>query len=85
MTIRIQPYHLFADIAYNGNILLVAYTYDGDGTITSTLDRDLDFNQNLNTNDREYMNRLTKNQKQLINKINSSDTILYELTEYVLE
>ena len=73
------------EAVYSGNTLLVAYTYDGDGTITSTLDRDLDFNQNLNINDHGYINRLTNNQRQLINKINPSDTILYELTEYVLD
>lgn len=73
------------EAVYSGNTLLVAYTYDGDGTITSTLDRDLDFNQNLNINDRSYMNSLTNNQRRLINKINPSDTILYEMTEYVLK
>ena len=46
---------------YSGNILLVAYTYDGDGIITSTLDRDLDLNQNLNINDHNYINSLTNN------------------------
>ena len=30
------------EAVYSGNVLLVAYTYDGDGTITSTLDRELD-------------------------------------------
>ena len=73
------------EAVYSGNTLLVAYSYDGDGTITSSLDRDLDFNQNLNINDRSYMNALTNNQRRLINKINPSDTILYEMTEYVLE
>ena len=73
------------EAVYSGNTLLVAYSYDGDGTITSSLDRDLDFNQNLNINDRSYMNSLINNQRRLINKINPSDTILYEMTEYVLE
>ena len=73
------------EAVYSGNTLLVAYSYDGDGAITSTLDRDLDFNQNLNINDRSYMNSLTNNQRRLINKINPSDTILYEITEYVLD
>ena len=73
------------ECVYSGNTLLVAYSYDGDGTITSSLDRDLDLNQNLNINDHSYINRLTNNQRRLINKINPSDTILYEMTEYVLE
>ena len=73
------------EAVYSGNILLVAYTYDGDGTITSSLDRDLDFNQNLNINDRSYLNRLTNNQRQLINKVNPNDSFLYELTEYVMD
>ena len=73
------------EAVYSGGTLLVAYTYDGDGTITSSLDRDLDLNQNLNTNDRSYINRLTTNQRQLINKVLPSDSFLYEFTEYVLD
>ena len=73
------------EAVYSGSTLLVAYTYDGDGTITSSLDRDLDLNQNLNTNDRSYINRLTTNQRQLINKVLPSDSFLYEFTEYVLD
>ena len=73
------------EAVYSGRTLLVAYTYDGDGTITSTLDRDLDLNQNLNINDHSYMNRLTENQRQLINKVSQSDSFLYELTEYVID
>ena len=73
------------ECVYSGNTLLVAYTYDGDGTITSTFDRDLDLNQNLNINDRRYLNSLTNNQRQLINKVNPSDSFLYEFTEYVID
>ena len=73
------------EAVYSGNVLLVAYTYDGDGTITSTLDRDLDLNQNLNINDHSYLNRLTANQRQLINKVSPNDSFLYELTEYVID
>ncbi|MBP3201755.1 MAG: hypothetical protein J6M39_08930 [Lachnospiraceae bacterium] len=70
---------------YSGNILLAAYTYDGDGLITSTLDRDLDLNQNLNIHDHNYINSLTNNQRQLINKVPTNDSFLYELTEYVTD
>ena len=70
---------------YSGNTLLVAYTYDGDGTITSSLDRDLDLNQNLNIHDYNYINSLTNNQRQLINKVPTNDSFLYELTEYVTD
>ena len=73
------------EAVYSGSILLAAYTYDGDGIITSTLDRDLDLNQNLNINDHEYLNRLTNNQRQLINKGLTNDSLLYELTEYVTD
>ena len=73
------------EAVYSGNTLLVAYTYDGDGTITSSFDRDLDLNQNLNINDRSYLNMLTNNQRQLINKVQKSDSFLYELTEYVTD
>ena len=73
------------EAVYSGNTLLTAYTYDGDGTITSTFDRDLDLNQNLNINDHSYINRLTNNQRQLINKVNPSDSLLYEFTEYVID
>ncbi len=73
------------EAVYSGNTLLVAYTYDGDGLITSSLDRDLDLNQNLNINDRAYLNSLTQNQRQLINKVSTTDSILYELTEYVTD
>ncbi len=73
------------EAVYSGNTLLVAYTYDGDGTITSSLDRDLDLNQNLNINDNSYLNRLTANQRQLINKVSSNDSFLYELTEYITD
>ena len=61
------------------------YTYDGDGTITSSLDRDLDLNQNLNINDHNYINSLTNNQRQLINKVPTNDSFLYELTEYITD
>ena len=70
---------------YSGNTLLVSYTYDGDGTITSSLDRDLDLNQNLNIHDTNYINSLTNNQRQLINKVPSNDSFLYELTEYITD
>ena len=70
---------------YSGNTLLVSYTYDGDGTITSSLDRDLDLNQNLNIHDHNYLNSLTNNQRQLINKVSSNDSFLYELTEYITD
>ena len=70
---------------YSGNTLLVSYTYDGDGTITSSLDRDLDLNQNLNIHDHNYLNSLTNNQRQLINKAPSNDSFLYELTEYITD
>ena len=73
------------EAVYSGNILLVAYTYDGDGTITSSLDRDLDLNQNLNINDHNYINSLTNNQRQLINKVPTNDSFLYELTEYITD
>ncbi|MBR1454549.1 MAG: CHAP domain-containing protein, partial [Lachnospiraceae bacterium] len=73
------------EAVYSGSTLLVAYTYDGDGLITSSLDRDLDLNQNLNINDRTYLNSLTQNQRQLINKVSTTDSILYELTEYVTD
>lgn len=73
------------EAVYSGNTLLVAYTYDGDGTITSTLDRDLDLNQNLNIHDTNYINSLTNNQRQLINKVSVNDSFLYELTEYVTD
>ena len=70
---------------YSGNTLLVSYTYDGDGTITSSLERDLDLNQNLNIHDTNYLNSLTNNQRQLINKVPSNDSFLYELTEYITD
>ena len=70
---------------YSGNTLLVSYTYDGDGTITSSLERDLDLNQNLNIHDTNYLNSLTNNQRQLINKVPTNDSFLYELTEYVAD
>ena len=70
---------------YSGNTLLVSYTYDGDGTITSSLERDLDLNQNLNIHDTNYLNSLTNNQRQLINKVSTNDSFLYELTEYVTD
>ena len=73
------------EAVYSGNVLLVAYTYDGDGTITSTLDRDLDLNQNLNIHDHNYINSLTNNQRQLINKVPANDSFLYELTEYITD
>ena len=53
--------------------------------ITSSIDRDLDLNQNLNINDNSYLNRLTANQRQLINKVPSNDSFLYELTEYITD
>ncbi|MBP3201757.1 MAG: hypothetical protein J6M39_08940, partial [Lachnospiraceae bacterium] len=56
-----------------------------DGTITSSLDRDLDLNQNLNIHDHNYLNSLTNNQRQLINKVPSNDSFLYELTEYITD
>ena len=70
---------------YSGNTLLVSYTYDGDGTITSSLERDLDLNQNLNIHDHNYINSLTNNQRQLINKVPTNDSFLYELTEYITD
>ena len=70
---------------YSGNTLLVSYTYDGDGTITSSFERDLDLNQNLNIHDTNYINSLTTNQRQLINKVSSNDSFLYELTEYITD
>ena len=70
---------------YSGNTLLVSYAYDGDGTITSSLDRDLDLNQNLNINDHNYINSLTNNQRQLINKVPTNDSFSYELTEYIID
>ena len=73
------------EAAYSGNILLVAYNYDGDGNITSTFDRDLDFNQNLNINNHSYVNSLTRDQRRLINKVPANDSFLYELTEYVID
>ena len=73
------------ELVYSGNILLVAYTYDGDGTITSSFERDLDLNQNLNIHDHNYINSLTNNQRQLINKVSSNDSFLYELTEYITD
>ena len=70
---------------YSGNTLLVSYTYDGDGTITSSFERDLDLNQNLNIHDTNYLNSLTTIQRQLINKVPSNDSFLYELTEYITD
>ena len=70
---------------YSGNTLLVSYTYDGDGTITSSLERDLDLNQNLNIHDTNYLNSLTNNQRQLINKVPTNDSFLYEFTEYITD
>ena len=70
---------------YSGNTLLVSYTYDGDGTITSSFERDLDLNQNLNIHDTNYINSLTNNQRQLINKVSNNDSFLYELTEYITD
>ena len=73
------------EAVYSGNTLLVSYTYDGDGTITSSLERDLDLNQNLNIHDTNYLNCLTNNQRQLINKVPTNDSFLYELTEYITD
>ena len=66
-------------------MLLVSYTYDGNGTITSSFERDLDLNQNLNIHDINYINSLTNNQRQLINKVPTNDSFLYELTEYITD